>query len=113
MIEMKRFTDWLKSDSLQQSAAIDARRASVGARFRSDKETKGDYGIACTVSWVGKDQADSSIFGTGSLNFERNKATATAPHSTTDQACDLSCDTEDGMGFDPYNSGRFISAKKR
>ena len=110
---MKRFIDWLKSDSPPQFAANDAKRASVDARFKSDKKTKGEYSDACSVGWIGTDQADSSFPGTGSLNFDGTEATEPMPRSATDETCGLSSDTDVDMGFDPYGSGRFSNAKKR
>lgn len=87
---MKRFIDWLKQISQRRSAAD----KSMG---EGDPDTP--------FGWFGDDQADSSIFNTGSLITKKSEA------KVSDEAPDSGHtplrDAENDEGFDPYNSGRF------
>ena len=87
---MKRFIDWLKQISQRRSAA--------------DKST-GEGNADKPFGWFGDDQADSSIFNTGSLNTRKpeTKVSDDAP----DPRHTALHDAENDDGFDPYNSGRF------
>jgi len=64
---------------------------------------EGDPGTP--FGWFGDDQADSSIFNTGSLITKESetKVSEDAP----DSAHTALRDAENDDGFDPYNSGRF------
>ena len=92
---MKRFIDWLKSASQQQSAAN-----------KSEDEHSDDS----SFSWTEIDQADSSIFDTGSLVIEKSDG----GRSAKDQTPDTTSSTPglSDKGFDPYNSGRFDTENK-
>ena len=87
---MKRFIDWLKQISQRRSAADKA---------------MGEGNTDTPFGWFGDDQADSSIFNTGSLNTKKTETKfpddAPGPGHTSLR------DAEHDEGFDPYNSGRF------
>ncbi len=92
---MKRFIDWLKPNSQRKSAA--------------DK-SKGEGDTDKPFGWFGDDQADSSIFDTGSLNI--NKSETKASDKEVDSGHTSLRDAENDDGFDPYNSGRFNTNTK-
>ena len=100
---MKRFINWLKSDSQRQSAAKDAEQAPVGVRSENDDSS---------FSWTEIDQADSSIFDTGSLNIEKSEDQNAPTNKTPDLEGDSLCSAEKDVGVDPYNTGRFDTEKK-
>ena len=88
---MKRFIDWLK----QKSGA--------------DK-TEGKDNADSSFGWFGDDQADSSIFDTGSLNISKSETNAS--EKAVDSGHASLRDAENDEGFDPYNSGRFNTKTK-
>ena len=92
---MKRFIDWLRSASQQQSAA---------------NKTEGEHSDDSSFSWTDIDQADSSIFDTGSLNIEQSEDKNPLSHNTPDFEGDSL--RAEKPGFDPYNSGRFNTKNK-
>jgi hypothetical protein len=89
---MKRFIHWLKQIS-QRRSAVD--------------KSMGEGDPDRPFGWFGDDQADSSIFITGSLTTKKSetKASDEAPGS----GYTTLCDAENDEDFDPYNSGRFNS----
>ena len=109
---MKLFSKWLKPGPKHQSASNDAELApldaTVSAEERTDREHSGDS----SFSWFGNDQADSSIFDTGSLDTKifANKVAVSAKVPAAERES-LSTDEED-VGVDPYNTGRFTTNKK-
>ena len=92
---MKRFIDWLKPNSQRISAA--------------DK-SKGEGDTDTQFGWFGDDQADSSIFDSGSLNISKSETEASDKGVDVGQT--LFRDAENDEGFDPYNSGRFNAKTK-
>ena len=94
---MKRFINWLKSDSQKQPAA---------------NKTEGEYSDDSSLSWTEIDQADSSIFDTGSLNIEKSEDQNAPTNKTPDLEGDSLCSAEKDVGVDPYNTGRFDTEKK-
>jgi len=108
---MKRFIDWLKPHSQQHSAANEAEQAPVGIRVRSEKETEGEHNDDSSCGWSWTDQADSSIFDTGSLIAEKSEDKNAVSHKTLDPEGDLLCSAGEDMGVDPYNTGSFDTAK--
>ncbi len=107
---MKFFRKWLKPDPKQQSAANEAEQAPVSAKVRS--ETDGGHSDDSSFRWFGNDQADSSVFDTGSLKIEKSKDRNAVSHKTPDLEGDSSCNAEEDTGFDPYNTGRFDTKNK-
>ena len=102
---MKRFIDWLKSISKQQSAANEAEQAPVRVRVKSESE--GEYSDDSSFSCAWAEQTDSSIFDTGSLNIEKSEDENAESHNTLTLEGDSLCSAEEDIGIDPYNSGRF------
>ena len=94
---MKRFINWLTSDSRKQSAA---------------NEAEGEHSDNYSFSWTEIDQADSSIFDTRSLYIEKSEDKNAVSHMTPDLEGDSLCGAEEDMGFDPYDSGRFDTGNK-
>ena len=92
---MGRFLNWLKSASKQQSAG---------------NKTEGEHGDDSSFSWAEIDQADSSIFDTGSLVIEK----PVGGRSAQDQTPEASSSTPglSDKGVDPYNSGSFDTKNK-
>ena len=89
---MKRFIDWLKLNSQRRSAAD----KSMG---EGDSDTP--------FGWFGDDQADSSIFITGSRAKKNSETKVSDEAPGSGQT--TSRDAENDEDFDPYNSGRFNS----
>ncbi len=106
---MKRFIDWLKSISKRQSAANEAEQAPVGARLEEEGEHSDDSSFHC--SWT--DQADSSVFDTGSLKIEKSEGKNPVSHKTPDLEGDSLSKAEEDTDFDPYNTGRFDTKKTK
>jgi hypothetical protein len=87
---MKRFINWLKSGSQKQPAA---------------NKTEGEHSDDSSLSRTEIDQADSSIFDTGSLTIEKSDAVSPAKNQSPDT-------TSSDNGVDPYNTGSFDTEKK-
>ncbi len=104
---MKRFFMWLRRDTPQQSTDVEADQSDVGVKVRSEKQTEGEHGDDSSVSWLGIDQADSSIFDTGQLVTEKSEGKDAVPHSTLRLEDDPPPGAEEDIGVDPYNTGRF------
>lgn len=90
---MKHLFDWLKPCSQRKLAA---------------EKSKGD--MDKPFGWFGDDQADSSIFMTGSPTV--NKSGRTVSDSVPSSGPKSLRDAENDEGFDPYNSGRFNAKTK-
>ena len=108
---MKYLRKRLKPDLPQQSAANEAARVPVGARVRTVKETEGEYSDDSPFSWFGIGQADSSVFDAGSLIIDKSQDRDTVSYKTLDLEGDSLRSTGEDMGVDPYNTGRFDTAK--
>ncbi len=106
---MKFFRKWLKPDPKQQSAANEAEQApvSVGVNSESEGEHSDDSSFSC--SWA--DEADSSVFDTGSLKIEKSENKNPVSHKPPDLEGDSSCDAEENTGINPYNTGHFDTKK--
>ncbi len=102
---MKRFIDWLKPDSQQQSAANSAERAPVSVRLGTKS-----HDSTFSLSWT--NQADSSIFDTGSLRIEKSEDRNSISHGTLGLEGDSLCSAEEDTGFDPYDTGRLDNGNK-
>ncbi len=94
---MKRFIDWLKSASQQQSAA---------------NKTEDEHSDDSSFSWTEIDRADSSIFDTGSLNIEKSEDRNAVSQKMLNSEGSSSRSAEEGIGVDPYNTGSFDTKNK-
>ncbi len=94
---MKRFIDWLKSASQQQSAG---------------NKTEDEHGDDSSFSWTDIDQADSSIFDTGSLVIEKSEDRNAVSQKMLSPQGGSSRSVEEGIGVDPYNTGSFDARNK-
>ncbi len=111
-MKMIRFIKWLRRNRAQQSAASRAEQAPVSVRVRSEEETEGAHRDDSAFSWSWADQADSSIFDTGSLITEKSEDKNDVSHQTPDLEGDSLPGTEEDVGVDPYNTGRFDTENK-
>ena len=106
------FSKWLKPGPKQQSAANDAELPPVDETVSPEPETDREHSGDSSFSWFGNDQADSSIFDTGSLDTKKlaNEVTLSpeAPPAERDSASGV----EEDVGVDPYNTGRFDTNDK-
>ena len=107
---MKFFRKWLKPDPKQQSAANESEQIPVSVRVRSEIEDEHSNDSSFSCSWA--DQADSSIFNTGSLKIEKSEDKKAVSQKPPDLEGDSSCNAEEDTGFDPYNTGRFDTENK-
>ncbi len=103
---MKRIIKWLRRDTQQQSAVKEAGPAPV--RIRSEEEGEHSDESSFDCSWA--DQADSSIFDTGSLVLEKTDAGRPAKNQSPDTTSSVQALTDNGV--DPYNTGRFDTENK-
>jgi hypothetical protein len=87
--EMKRFMDWLKSG-----------------------KTEGEHSDVSPSSPIDIDQADSSIFDTGSLNIEKSEDRNAVSQKMLSPQGGSSRSAEEGIGVDPYNTGSFDAKNK-
>ncbi len=113
---MKRFLKWLRRDTPQQSIASEADRGDVGADVRPNQKTEDENSAESSSTWFGIDQADSSIFGTGSLDIEKSEdAKSESDNENTVGVSTLNLEEElwpdDEAGVDPYNTGSFDTEK--
>jgi len=92
---MGRFLNWLKSASQQQSAG---------------NKTEDEHGDDSSFSWTDIDQADSSIFDTGSLVIEKPDIGRPAKNQTPDATTSARALSDNGV--DPYNTGSFDAKNK-
>ncbi len=109
-MKLKRFFKWLRRDTPQQSIASKADQGDVGVKVRSEKETEDEYSDDCSVSWLGIDQADSSIFDTGRLVTEKSEDQNAVSQSTLKLEDDPL--SEEDIGVDPYDTARFDTENK-
>ena len=99
---MKRIIKWLRRDTPQQSE-VDQRDVGV----RPKQKIKGEHGDDSSLYLSWPDQADSSIFDTGKLVIDKSEIENTVPHKALDLENDALSDSEEDIGIDPYNTGRF------
>ena len=78
----------------------------------SIEEAKGEHGDGSSFNWMDLDQADSGVFDTGKLVIDKSENENTVPHKAPDIEGDWSCSSEDDIGVDPYNTGRFDTENK-
>ncbi len=104
---MKFLRKWLEPDLKQQSATNEAGKAPIGVRVRSEEGTEDEHSDDSSFSWFGINQADSSIFDTGTLVTEKSEDKNAVSHSTLRLEDDPSPSAEEDIGVDPYNTGRF------
>jgi hypothetical protein len=109
-LQLKRIFKWLRRDPPQQTIASEADQGDVGVR--PDQTTDGEHSDDSSLSCSWADQADSSIFDTGSLNIEKSEDKNAVSHETPDLEGDLLCGAEQDTGVDPYNTGRFDTKNK-
>ena len=110
---MNRFFKWLRRDTPQQSTASEADQGDAGADVRPDQITEDENSAESSFTGSVLDQADSSIFDTGSSIIENSEDAKsesdnenTVGVSTLNLEKELWPDDED-IGVDPYNTGRF------
>ena len=109
---MKRFLKWLRRDTPQQSIASEADRGDVGADVRPDQITEDENSAESSSTRSVLDQADSGIFGTGSLDIDKSEdAKSEIDDEDTVGVSTLNLEKElwpddDDIGVDPYNTGR-------
>ena len=107
--KMQRIIKWLRRKTRQQPIASEVDQR-VKARLEQEKE--GEHSDDSSFSWFGIDQADSSIFDTGSLNIEKSEDKNAVSDKMLDLEGDSSCSAEEDIGVDPYNTGRFDTKNK-
>ena len=103
---MKRIIRWLRRDKSRPS---ETDQHDVGVELK--QKTEGEHSVDSSfyLSWT--EQADSSIFNTGSLNIEKSEDRNSVYHKTPNLEGDSLCDAEENTGLDPYNKGRFDTKK--
>ncbi len=106
---MKFFRKWLKPDPTQQSTVNGSEQAPVSVRVRSESE--GEQNDDSSFSWPWADQADSSVFDTGSLKIEKSKDRNAVSHKTPDLEGGSLSNAQEDTSFDPYNTARFDTKK--
>ena len=104
---MKRIIRWLRRDKSQPS---ETDQRDVGVRPK--QKTEGGHSDDSSIYLFWPEQADSSIFNTGSLNIEKSEDRNAVSHRTPDPEGDSLCAAEENTGIDPYNTGRFDTEKK-
>ncbi len=106
---MKFLRKWQKPNPKQQSSANESEQAPVSVRVRSESEGEHNDDSSFSCSWA--DQADSSVFDTGSLKIEKSKDRNAVTHKTPDLEGDSLSNAQEDTGFDPYNTGCFDTKK--
>jgi len=104
---MKRIIRWLRRDKSQPSET-GQHDVDVGLKQKTEGEHSDNSSIY--LSWP--EQADSSIFNTGSLNIEKSEDRNAVSHKTPDLDGDSLSAAEEDTGIDPYNTGRFDTKNK-
>ncbi len=104
---MKRIIRWLRRDKSQPSET-DQHDVGVGLEQKTEGEHIDDSSIY--LSWP--EQADSSVFDTGSLNIEKSEDRNAAAHKPSELEGDSLSAAEEDTGIDPYNTGRFDTKNK-
>ncbi len=113
---MKRFFKWLKRDTPQQTTASKADQGDVDAEVRPDQTAEDENSAESSFTGSVLDQADSSIFDTGSLVIEKSEDTESEiDDEHTVHVATLALEEElwpdDETGVDPYNTGSFDTKK--
>ncbi len=109
---MKRLIEWLMPNPPQRLAPCNADQAPVSVRVRLTAETKDEHVDEPPFGWFGTDNADSSVFDTGSLKIKKSEKENAVSHRRLELVGDSPCNSGDDTGFEPYNSGRFKSKVK-
>ena len=109
---MQRILKWLRREAPRQSTALEVNHPDVGSKVTPGQETQDEYSTESSFSWFEDDQADSSIFDTGSSIIEKSEDAKSESDnenavgvSTLNLEKDLWPNDED-IGVDPYNTGR-------
>ena len=111
-VNMTSFLRWLRRDTRQQSIASEADHGDVGADVRPDQITEDENSAESSSTRSVLDQADSGIFGTGSLDIDKSEdAKSEIDDEDTVGVSTLNLEKElwpddDDIGVDPYNTGR-------
>ena len=106
---MKRLLEWLMPGPPQKFSRCKLGQAPVSQRVRPKAVTKDEHVDESSFCWFGTDNADSSVFDTGSLRIGKSEEGSALAHKTLEPINDPPCGGEEDCGFDPYNSGRFKS----
>ena len=114
---MKRFLKWLRRDTPQRSIASEADQGDVGADVRPDQTTEDENSAESSSTGSVLDQADSSIFDTGSSIIEISEdAESEVDDEHTNHIATLNLEKElwpdDEAGVDPYNTGSLDTDNK-
>jgi hypothetical protein len=115
-LKMKRFLKWLRRDTRQQSIASEADQDDVDADIRPDQATEDENSAESSLTGSVLDQADSSIFDSGSSIIEKSKDAKSEiddEHKVHIETLALEEELlpDDEAGVDPYNTGSFDSEK--
>jgi len=107
---MKRVIRWLRRDTPQHSITGEVDQRDIGVR--PNQKTEGEHSDDSSISWTEIDQADSSIFDTGSLKIEKSEDGNTVSQNMPSPEGSSSRSAEEGIGVDPYNTSSFDTKNK-
>ena len=107
---MKRFINWLRRNTAQQSIDCTADQLDVGVRPEQKKD--GEYSDDSSYNWDSANRNESSRPGEDTPIQDECDHEDTVPQTILKLDDGSSRSAEEDTGVDPYNTGRFDTESK-
>lgn len=109
---IKRILKWLRRETPQQSTASEADQRDAGPRVTPEQKIEDEYSEDSSFNWEATDQIEGSGSRKGAPVPDQSAYEDTVPLPALELEDDPSSSAEEDIGVDPYNTGRFDTAKK-
>ena len=106
---MKRIIEWLKRDTAQQSIASEADQR---VKARPEQKKEDEYSDVSSYNWEAAGRIESSGSRQDPPKPDQCDHEDTVPQTTLNLEDGPSSGTEEDVGVDPYNTGRFDTENK-
>ena len=110
---MKGFINWLRRDTAQQSITSEADQRDVGVKVRLEQKKEDEYSDVSSYNWEAAGRNESSGSSKDKPKPDQCDHEDTVPHITLKLEDGPSSGTEEDIGVDPYNTGRFDTENKK
>ena len=109
---MKGFINWLRRDTAQQSITSEADRRDVGVKVRPEQKKEDEYSDDSSYNWEVAGQNERSASSKDTSKPEQINNAITVSQTILKLEDGPSSGTEEDVGADPYNTGRFDTENK-
>ncbi len=104
---MKGFINWLRRKTAQQSITSEADQRDVGVKVRPNQKKDDEYSDVSSYNWEATDRVESSGSRPDMPKPNQCDHENTVPQTTLNLEDGPSYGTEEDVGVDPYNTGRY------